>query len=161
MRTFREFFEATRLIDNPQKCKLFFRNMEESIKLDILSLTTFSEGIIPFRYLGIPLTSKKLFVAHCMMLAKKIVDKINHWSAHLLRFFGRLQLIKSVMFAITNFWMQCIPLSKKVIKKVEVVCHSFLWSCIDDKSRKSSIAWKTVYTIGTKLVYTISFGILW
>lgn len=101
-------------------------DMEEIIKHQILVLTTFSEGQLPFRYLRIPLTSKKLFVYHCIVLVDLIVSRARHWGAKLLSFTGRIQLIRSVIFSMTNYWTQCIPLPKQIIKRVEAICRSFL-----------------------------------
>ena len=41
---------------NPMKCQVYFGNMDIGTKNEILDLTTFFEGPLPLRYLGIPLT---------------------------------------------------------------------------------------------------------
>ena len=60
-----------------------------------------------------------------MVLVDNIMVIIGHWSSRLLSFAGRTQLIKSVIFVISNYWMQCILIPKKVIKNVEAVCRTF------------------------------------
>lgn len=99
---------------------------------------------MPFRYLGIPLSSKKLNIKHYQVLIDKIVSRITHWSAFLLSYAGRVQLIKSVIFATVNFWMQCLPLPKAVVLKINAICRSFLWTGDKMISRKSPIAWERV-----------------
>lgn len=144
MQKFNEFSEATRLYVNPDKCRAYFGNVDLEVKNHILQATGFKEGPLPFRHLGIPLTSRKLSVNHCLVLVEKIVCRIKHWMSRLLSFAGRTQLIKSVLFAINNFWMQCLPLPKQVIHCVEAVCRSFLWTGMDKVTRKSPVAWKSV-----------------
>lgn len=144
MIAFNDFYESTGLKVNPSKCIVYFGNVDDENKQDIHGITMFNEGALQFRYLSIPLTSKKLAMHHYMVLVDKIVARINHWSARLLNFAGRIQLINNILFSITNYWMQCIPISKKVIKRIEVVCRSFLWSSSDKITRKSPIAWKRV-----------------
>ena len=114
------------------------------MKTDIMKLTGFKEGSLPFKYLGVPLTSKKLSISHYLNLIDRITGKINHWSNKLLSYAGRLQLIKSVTFSIANYWMQCFPLPKFVIHKINIVCRTFLCTGGVDKSRKSPVAWTNV-----------------
>lgn len=93
---------------NPSKSRVYFGSVSDSVKNSILQLTSYKEGTFPFRYLGVPVTSKKLSVIHYMPLVDKLVSRITHWSSRLLSYAGRLQLIKSVLYAITSYWMQCI-----------------------------------------------------
>ncbi|CAI8596892.1 unnamed protein product [Vicia faba] len=45
-------------------------------------------------------------------------------------------------FAITQFWLQCLPLPKFVLKKIDALCKSFIWNGTHEISRKSPVAWK-------------------
>jgi hypothetical protein len=72
------------------------------------------------------------------------VDRIRNWSAKLLSHAGRLQLISSVTFVVANYWMQCLPLPKKVIHKINAICRYFLWSGGAVVTRKSPVAWDLV-----------------
>ncbi|XP_058767868.1 uncharacterized protein LOC131641583 [Vicia villosa] len=102
------------------------------------------EGSLPFRYLGVPLTSKNLNVNHYMPLVDKLLSRINHWSARLLSYAGRLQLIKSVLNAISSYWMQCFIFPKTVLKRIDALCRTFLWTGSSTTSRKSPIAWERI-----------------
>lgn len=75
----------------------------------------------------------------------KILHKIQHWSTRLLYYAGRIQLIKSVLFSICNYWMQIFPLPKKVILHIEALCRTFLWTGGDLISRKAPVAWNHVW----------------
>lgn len=57
---------------------------------------------------------------------------------------GRVQLVRAVSFAIANYWLQCFPIPKTVIKRINTACKTFVWTCGNAPSRKSSIAWKVV-----------------
>lgn len=46
--------------------------------------------------------------------------------AHLLSYARRLQLIRSILSSMQNYWGHIFPLSKKVIKAVESICRKFL-----------------------------------
>jgi hypothetical protein len=79
-----------------------------------------------------------------MPLVDRIVDHVRNWSANLHSHAGSLQLIRSVTFAIANYWMQCLPLPKKVIHKINAICRSFLWSGGAIITKKSHVAWDHV-----------------
>ncbi|KAL5162615.1 Transposon TX1 uncharacterized protein [Glycine soja] len=60
MQAFMNFSKSTGLVINPSKCKVYIGAMESCIKEEIKHITAFQEGSLPFRYLGVPLTGKKL-----------------------------------------------------------------------------------------------------
>lgn len=144
MKTFTEFSEATGLTVNPSKCKVFFSNVAGDEQEQILHTTGFVQGKIPFKYLGIPMSNKKLSTGQCLMLAEKLTNRIRHWSTKCLSFAGRLQLINSILFATANYWLQVMPVPKSVVKKIEAICRSYLWSNSENITRKSPIAWKKI-----------------
>lgn len=44
-----------------------------------------------------------------------------------------------------NYWAHIFPLSKKVIKAVEMVCKRFLWTGKTLESKKALVAWHTFF----------------
>lgn len=90
MQMFNKFVASTGLSGNPSKCKIYFGSVPQQDRDEIQKLTSFQVGILPFRYLGIPLTSKKLTVVQCSILVDKLVQRICHWSSRLLSLTGRL-----------------------------------------------------------------------
>ncbi|XP_050902076.1 uncharacterized protein LOC127110542 [Lathyrus oleraceus] len=70
--------------------------------------------------------------------------RINHWCSRLLSYAGKLQLVKSVVFAITNYWMQIFLLPKKIIRHIESMCRRFIWAGNDEKSKRAPVAWDHV-----------------
>ncbi|XP_058740873.1 uncharacterized protein LOC131613201 [Vicia villosa] len=152
------FTNSTGLHLNPNKCFIYFGGVEHSIRDAIREHSGFMEGVLPFRYLGLPLTSKKLAVKHYLVPIEKIVQKVTHWSSKLLTYAGRVMLIKSVLFAVVNFWMQVLPLPKADLHRIDSICRSFLWTGDKVASRKSPLAWKKVWNLNRK---TDSLWIKW
>lgn len=144
MNQFANFSRATGLKVNPRKCHIYYGAVSDEVKEHINLITGFSEGTFPFRYLGVPLTSRKIAVADCQPLIDKMVARIRHWSAKLLSYAGRIQLIRSVLFAVANYWLQCFPLPKGVLHTVEAICRSFLWSNSESINRKAPVSWEKV-----------------
>ncbi|XP_058727119.1 uncharacterized protein LOC131598546 [Vicia villosa] len=144
LKTVQDFSDSTWLVMSPSKCQVFCGGMEEETKDSIVQLTGFAEGQLPMKYLGVPITSKRLSINHYLPLIDKIMNRITHWTAKLLSYSGRLLLVRSVLMAITQYWMQCLPLPQFVINKIESMCRTFVWTGNISASRKSPVAWKTV-----------------
>ena len=83
-------------------------------------------GSMPFRYLGVPLSSKCLSAAECERLAVKIISKVRSWQARNLSYAARLQPVSSLLMNITNFLCQIFVLPKKVLKQVNAICRAYL-----------------------------------
>lgn len=65
---FEDFSKATGLRVNPNKCQVYFGGLDNCVKDEIKEVSGFKEGMTPFRYLGIPITSKKLKAQQYMCL---------------------------------------------------------------------------------------------
>lgn len=121
MKAFGKFSKSTFLKVNPTKCCIYFVGVNQRTNEGIKHVTAFEEGILPFRYLGVLMTSMKLTIHNYMNLIDMIVGRINHWSSRLLSYAGRIQLLKSVTFAIMNYWMQCLPFPKFVLHRIDMI----------------------------------------
>lgn len=53
-------------------------------------------------------------------------------------------MVNCTITAIVQFWMQCLPIPMSVIKKIDSMCRSFVWSGSTEITRKSPIAWNSV-----------------
>lgn len=108
MNAFGKFFKSIELKVIPAKCCIYFGGVDQRIKENIKHVTAFKEGVLPFRYLEVSMTSKKLTIHNYMSLIDMIVGRITHWSYRLLSYVSMVQLLKSVTFTIMNYWMQCL-----------------------------------------------------
>lgn len=89
---------------NLDKSCAYIAGVSEDVKKEILECLNMGEGQFPFRYLRIPLHSKKLNSLECNLLVDKIVSKFKHWSSRFLSYDGKIELIRSVIGGITSFW---------------------------------------------------------
>ncbi|XP_060201738.1 uncharacterized protein LOC132630180 [Lycium barbarum] len=138
---FQVFSHASGLIANQSKSSIYFGGVPEPIKQSIIQTLGFSIGKLPFKYLGVPLSSKKLTVAQCQPLLEKMLGRITSWTTKFLSYAGRLQLLRSVLIAVQSFWSQMFPLPKKILQKIERVCQKFLWTCAAEAKNKALVAW--------------------
>ncbi|GJX40548.1 RNA-directed DNA polymerase, eukaryota, reverse transcriptase zinc-binding domain protein, partial [Tanacetum coccineum] len=92
-----EFSLASGLYPSRNKSEVFFSNFSPITKVEILMAMPFTEGTLPIRYLGVPLSSRRIKASDCRVLIDAVKNKINDWRNKSLSFAGRLQLISSIL----------------------------------------------------------------
>lgn len=117
---------TSRLIENISKISIYFVGVKEVVQQQIIHLLGFVKGELSFRYLGVPISIKRLSIMQYQPLLEKMTDRITKWITKFLSYAGKVQLIKRVLFSIQTFWSQVFVLPKKILKKIEALCRSFL-----------------------------------
>lgn len=82
---------------------MYFGGVKQEDKDNILRHLGFVHGTLPFKYLGVPLSTKKLTLLQWQPLIEKITAKITSWTAKKLSYAGRTQLVKLVLFGIQAY----------------------------------------------------------
>ncbi|XP_071676990.1 uncharacterized protein [Lolium perenne] len=82
----------------------------------------------PVRYLGIPLSIRRLTTAAFQPLLDRLADKLPTWRASMMPRAGRLALIRSVLEAIPLHQLMVLSLDKKALKQVNKILRGFLWA---------------------------------
>lgn len=75
---------------------------------------------------------------------EKIRKKISTSTGRFPSYAGMMQMIKSVIKSLTNFWMAAFRLSSACVKEIERLCSAYLWSGTDLNGRKMKINWKEI-----------------
>ncbi|XP_059302208.1 uncharacterized protein LOC132054172 [Lycium ferocissimum] len=143
-KAFLKFSAASRLQANIDKSPIYMTGVKEPFKQQLLQTLGFCEGSLPFKYLGVPLSSKKLTIAQCLPFVGKITEKMKCWYARLLSYASRLQLIKSVIFGVQIYWAQIFILPKRIMKMIDSICRSFLWTGSTEISKKALVSWAKI-----------------
>ncbi|XP_060192448.1 uncharacterized protein LOC132621967 [Lycium barbarum] len=144
LEAFNHFSRVSGLQANLKKSSFYVAGVPEEFKRQILQQMQFTMGEIPFKYLGVPLSSRKLNIQQCLPLVEKIVTRIRCWSSKWLSYSGRLQLIKSVLYEMQTYWGQVFLLPQKIVKMVNTVRRIFLWTGSAETSKKALVAWDTM-----------------
>lgn len=127
-----------------QKTSLFAAGLTDSEVQSIRDHTGLSSGVLPIRYLGVPLHTKKISQAQCAPLLQSIKTKLRSWTVKKLTYAGRLQLVTSVINGITNFWTSSFIVPKSVIREIDSLCAKFLWKGdITATSSSAKVAWES------------------
>ncbi|KAL2246963.1 UNVERIFIED_CONTAM: Transposon TX1 uncharacterized protein [Sesamum indicum] len=128
---------------NIQKSHIIISRSAHERKGQLLSLLGFQEGHLPMRYLGLPLISSRLTISDCQPLLSKIDARIAGWEGMSLSYAGRVQIIKSVLSALSIYWAAAFILPKAIIKEVEKHLRRFLWKGTS-MTGYAKVAWKDV-----------------
>ncbi|KAL2904550.1 LINE-1 retrotransposable element ORF2 protein [Bienertia sinuspersici] len=144
IKCFQAFSATSGLKANVSKTEFYTCGVPEEIVQQITHETGFKRGTLPFRYLGVPICSKKISVGHCEQLLEKITSRIKIWSLKNISYAGRMQLINAVLLSIHQYWAQVIVLPKTILKQVEAICRAFLWTGQWFSSSPGNVKWESV-----------------
>ena len=131
---------------NTKKSAIYLVGIDSSLKDDIRDISQFALGTLPFSYLGVPLSSKRLSIIECEQLADKMTKRMSSWKSKHLSYAARLQLINSVLIGITSYWCQIFILPKRIINIVNSIRRSFFWFGVSQSPKPSNINWKEICT---------------
>ncbi|XP_074277740.1 uncharacterized protein LOC141601363 [Silene latifolia] len=122
---------------------MYLNGIDDNLAAHLVRLAGFKMGQFPFRYLGVPISSKRLSVADCNRVVDKIVARIRGWGAKHLSYAGRLVLVKAVLTQMHAYWARIFLLPKGVIHKVECICKNYLWAGHAEYKHSPPVAWET------------------
>ncbi|GAB2266566.1 hypothetical protein Dimus_037903 [Dionaea muscipula] len=143
MECLQHFASCSGLHMNNSKSSLFCAAMNDRLAEEIRQATGFSNGRLPFKYLGIPINASRLTSVQFMPFLEKISGYINGWLGKTLSYAGRVELIKSVLQGIDCFWLSFLPIPLLVLDKIKAYSRGFLFR---ENVKISPVAWSTVYT---------------
>ena len=83
-------------------------------------------------------------------LIETIRQRIGSWTNRYLSYAGRLELISSVLWSISSFWLSAFRVPKACIREIDKICSAFLWSGCELNPRKSKIAWEDICRLKTE-----------
>lgn len=92
----------------------------------INNIMNFNFGMLPVKYLGVPLVSSRLWHRDCQPLITQVKDKIQSWQNSWLSFAGRLQLSLSVLASLQVYWCSVFLLPVSVTKAIEKLIRNFI-----------------------------------
>jgi hypothetical protein len=93
------------------------------------------EGDLPFRYLGIPMSYRKLSNKDWSPVEERFQKKLSSWKGKLLSSGGRLVLINSVLSSLPMFMISFFRIPKGVREKLDYYRSRFFWQCDEHKNK--------------------------
>ncbi|GJV94910.1 hypothetical protein Tco_1546487 [Tanacetum coccineum] len=144
MESLDEFQKSSGLVPSIPKSTIYFCNVQNHIKLDILNIMPFAEGELPVKYIGVLLISSRLLNRDCKILVEKFANWIGDWKNKSLLFAGRLQLCKSVLSSMQVYWVAVLVIPIGIIQEIQQLMRGFLWCNGELKHGKANVAWDVI-----------------
>lgn len=141
-----EFRLISGLKINKQKSELLLDGETASRCRDLATEMGITQGALPLRYLGVPLSPKKMTISDFQPLLDKIAARFSSWTVKHLFFAGRFQLIHAVIYSTKSFWASMFIIPAECVAILERMCGAFLWNGAPNSARGAKIAWESVCT---------------
>lgn len=90
------------------------------------------------------LSSYRLLASQFSPLLHKLELSIQSWTGKLF-YAGRLELIRSILHGMVQFWLSILPIPTLIISKITTLCRNFLWTGNTLRNASALVAWKHVY----------------
>ena len=78
-REIKSFSWALGSTNNAAKSNIFSANMEQQELNDLREVSGYAKGKLPFRYLGVPLSAKRLLLGDCEVLVERMASRERTW----------------------------------------------------------------------------------
>ncbi|GJT96041.1 RNA-directed DNA polymerase, eukaryota, reverse transcriptase zinc-binding domain protein [Tanacetum coccineum] len=88
-----EFRKVTRLIPNYNKSTIIFGCLNDEERKELLDILPFKVESLPIKYLGVPLTSKRLRAKECKSLLDKVENRVSNWKNKCLSYAGSKMMV--------------------------------------------------------------------
>jgi hypothetical protein len=138
------FGEATGLRTNLAKCSITPIYGGEDTLDEIVQILGCEVKQFPVRYLGLPLSTKKIPKAEVHTIVEAVARKMPACHGSLMARSGRLVWTKSVLRAIPIYAMMADSLPPRARKEIDAICKKFLWVGKDAAiTGKCMVAWDT------------------
>ncbi|XP_024010914.1 uncharacterized protein LOC112086234 [Eutrema salsugineum] len=100
-----DFVRISGLKISMEKSTIYLAGVTDLVRTELDERFHFQTGHLPVRYLGLPHLTKQMRKQDYLPLLEKCRKRIRSWSVRSLSIAGWLQLIRSVLHSIMNFWM--------------------------------------------------------
>lgn len=110
----------------------------------LLDSMGFSQGSLPFRYLGAPIFKGAPKGEYFAKVANRIRSKLATWKGALLSMAGRMQLVKSVVQGMMVFTIMIYRWPKEVIRKLQSAINNFIWTGDLQKRGAVTVKWEEI-----------------
>lgn len=138
------FEQMSGLKINFHKSDLYCLGGAQELGNTLKGIFTCKQGSFPFRYLGVPLSYKRLANINWKPMEDRVEGRLASWQGRLLSRGDRVTLINSCMSSVPNFLMSFLEIPKSVMKKLDFFRRRMLWQDEADHRKIHLVNWPSV-----------------
>ena len=86
----------------------------------------------------------RLLASQFPPLLQRLEAAFQSWMGKHLSYVGWLELFKSVIQGMVQFWLNIFPMPRSVIHQIICLCRNFLWTGSILRSKSALVAWHSV-----------------
>ncbi|XP_073024427.1 uncharacterized protein [Primulina eburnea] len=139
MHCLNSFGDMAGLRVNLLKSNIYMAGIDVRLQDELLQITGFTPGTLPFRYLGIPLAARNLRSSDYSKLVDAIAAKFSCWPRQSNSYAGKIELVRSVVQGIECFWLSILPIPNCIVDAIHSLCRKFVWP-----TKHPRIAWNSI-----------------
>jgi hypothetical protein len=102
---------------------------------DFERIFTCKSGLLPMKYLGVPINKKRLRNSDWDSTEGKMRNKLGPWQGKMLVMGGRVTLINSSLTSVPLYMLSFYRIPSGVKEKLDKIRNSFLWGETEDKKK--------------------------
>lgn len=141
----RIFGVASGLVTNIRKSSFVPIRCSDQDLATVSRSLPYSAGQFPCKYLGLPLSHKKLLKGDFYPLIDRVADQLPLWKASLIHPAGRAVLVKYALTAILVYNIIALLCPSWVIKAINKIQRCFVWKGSQDiKGGHCLVGWQWV-----------------
>jgi hypothetical protein len=141
-----DFTEASGMMLNLDKSKLFFFNTPVAVQLHISKLLGIPRSSLLSNYLGIPLTGAPTKSISWDNLLLSISNRLANWTFRPLNIASRLVLLKSILQTLPTYLFTALAAPKQIIRAIRNIQRNFLWQGLHPNKKWALVSWDKVCT---------------
>ena len=138
------FEQMSGLKINFHKSELFCYGMAKDCESQYSQLFGCDVGTMPFKYLGIPMTHRRLRNSEWRCVVDRFESRLSNWKAKFLSSGGRLVLINSVLSSLPIFMMSFFEIPTGVLQKLDAIRSRFFWQGGHHKKKYRLAKWEII-----------------
>ena len=119
------FAKASGLAFNANKSQVFFMNTTPIVQRNIARILGFSRGVMPLKYMGVPLGMGKLKKESWQEILDIMKQRLSSWVLRPLNLHSRLVLLKSVLQAMPIYLFSVFSAPKSVLCEIRFYGKEF------------------------------------
>ncbi|KAJ4748330.1 RNA-directed DNA polymerase (reverse transcriptase)-related family protein [Rhynchospora pubera] len=130
---------------NPLKSDLVTVNTSSTVTQRLVSVLGCNSAHFPIKYLGLPLSNKKLNKNAYNDLLQRFQKKLMGWQANFFSVAGRLVLLNSCLSSLPVYFMSVFKVPSSILQTIDKLRRTFLWHGSQSQGKKLvMISWDLV-----------------